>query len=630
MAITKTIEIDVDSSSAEKDVKKLISSFEELGKDANKSINNIEKGLESTEKATKSLANGFKGVGVAIKAMGIGLVLEAFNILKDLFMSNQVIADKFGAVFKALSIAFNDFFNYINKNADGVVSFFKNIFENPVESLKKFGDLIKENIIERFNSALEVAGFMADALKKLFTGDFQGALKSVKEAGKEMVDVFTGVDDTTGKVGKLVDKTIDYAKATFNAAEALQKQENNAKRAVAIQAGLVEEYDRQAESLRQIRDDDSKSIDERIAANNKLAEVLQNQRKAMLAQANLQVQAAANQYNLNKSIENEVALIEAKNNVKAVEAQITGFVSEQKANENALNKEAIDLAKSRNETETELAINQKLFEAERLKNEEQKLIAQKEALENQKNLDLERLQSNIDLYKQGTQARVDAENEYALRKQEIDNAIITKEDEIRQYRLDKEKEKVEKEAELEQQRVAQKQAALDAILGLVNAETAVGRAALIAKQILGAKEMIMEARKTLTFSSMAAAKSAAAVAEGTAQTAKVGFPQNIPLLISYAAQAVGIFSAIRQAVSKSKSAAAMAGVGGGGGNVGNAPSVGGGGGSAPQFNVVGNSGVNQIAQTLGAQQPVMAYVVSNQVTTAQALDRNIIQNASMG
>lgn len=630
MAITKTIEIDVDSSSAEKDVKKLISSFEELGKDANKSINNIEKGLESTEKATKSLANGFKGVGLAIKAMGIGLVLEAFNILKDLFMSNQVIADKFGAVFKALSIAFNDFFNYINKNADGVVSFFKNIFENPVESLKKFGDLIKENIIERFNSALEVAGFMADALKKLFTGDFQGALKSVKEAGKEMVDVFTGVDDTTGKVGKLVDKTIDYAKATFNAAEALQKQENNAKRAVAIQAGLVEEYDRQAESLRQIRDDDSKSIDERIAANNKLAEVLQNQRKAMLAQANLQVQAAANQYNLNKSIENEVALIEARNNVKAVEAQITGFVSEQKANENALNKEAIELTKSRNETETELAINQKLFEAERLKNEEQKLIAQKEALENQKNLDLERLQSNIDLYKQGTQARVDAENEYALRKQEIDNAIITKEDEIRQYRLDKEKEKVEKEAELEQQRVAQKQAALDAILGLVNAETAVGRAALIAKQILGAKEMIMEARKTLTFSSMAAAKSAAAVAEGTAQTAKVGFPQNIPLLISYAAQAVGIFSAIRQAVSKSKSAAAMAGVGGGGGNVGNAPSIGGGGGSTPQFNVVGNSGVNQIAQTLGAQQPVQAYVVANNVTTAQALDRNIIQNASMG
>lgn len=127
---------------------------------------------------------------------------------------------------------------------------------------------------------------------------------------------------------------------------------------------------------------------------------------------------------------------------------------------------------------------------------------------------------------------------------------------------------------------------------------------------------------------MAAAKSSAAVAEGTAQTAKIGFPQNIPMLISYAAQAVGIFSAIRQAVSKSKAAAAQAGAGGSGGDVGSAPTVG--GGSAPQFNVVGNSGVNQIAQTLGNQQPVQAYVVANQVTTQQALDRNIVNNASLG
>lgn len=73
----------------------------------------------------------------------------------------------------------------------------------------------------------------------------------------------------------------------------------------------------------------------------------------------------------------------------------------------------------------------------------------------------------------------------------------------------------------------------------------------------------------------------------------------------------------------------------GGGSVGSAPSMkgGGSGGSAepaPQFNVVGNSGINQVAQTLGSQQPVQAYVVSNNVTTAQALDRNIIQNASIG
>lgn len=72
------------------------------------------------------------------------------------------------------------------------------------------------------------------------------------------------------------------------------------------------------------------------------------------------------------------------------------------------------------------------------------------------------------------------------------------------------------------------------------------------------------------------------------------------------------------------------------GSAGGAPSIasGGSGGTAPAaaptFNVVGNSGINQIAQTLGSQQPVMAYVVANQVTTQQALDRSIVQNASLG
>ena len=52
--------------------------------------------------------------------------------------------------------------------------------------------------------------------------------------------------------------------------------------------------------------------------------------------------------------------------------------------------------------------------------------------------------------------------------------------------------------------------------------------------------------------------------------------------------------------------------------------------AAPQFNVVGTSGQNQIAQSLGNQAPVKAYVVSNDVTTAQSLDRNIVKTATVG
>ena len=84
-------------------------------------------------------------------------------------------------------------------------------------------------------------------------------------------------------------------------------------------------------------------------------------------------------------------------------------------------------------------------------------------------------------------------------------------------------------------------------------------------------------------------------------------------------------------------AKALSSVGGGSApSGGNIPSGGGGGGSttmtAPSFNVVGASSTNQLAQTIGnqQQQPIKAYVVSNDVTSAQSLDRNIIQSASIG
>ena len=67
----------------------------------------------------------------------------------------------------------------------------------------------------------------------------------------------------------------------------------------------------------------------------------------------------------------------------------------------------------------------------------------------------------------------------------------------------------------------------------------------------------------------------------------------------------------------------------GGGDSGSGASGGGGGGGGsitPQFNTVGNNGINQLAQL--QQQPTMAYVVSGQVTSQQALDRNRVQNSS--
>ena len=67
--------------------------------------------------------------------------------------------------------------------------------------------------------------------------------------------------------------------------------------------------------------------------------------------------------------------------------------------------------------------------------------------------------------------------------------------------------------------------------------------------------------------------------------------------------------------------------GGAGGSNQIATPSGGGSASAPSFNVVGDSGISQLA---GLQmQPTQAYVVSGDITTAQSLDRNKIENATI-
>jgi len=71
------------------------------------------------------------------------------------------------------------------------------------------------------------------------------------------------------------------------------------------------------------------------------------------------------------------------------------------------------------------------------------------------------------------------------------------------------------------------------------------------------------------------------------------------------------------------------GGGGAGGSMGgiSAPSS-----AQPSINVVGASKTNAIAETIAqqGQQPIKAYVVANDVTTQQGLDRNIVSSASIG
>jgi hypothetical protein len=135
-------------------------------------------------------------------------------------------------------------------------------------------------------------------------------------------------------------------------------------------------------------------------------------------------------------------------------------------------------------------------------------------------------------------------------------------------------------------------------------------AVAIARTIISTKAANQAARATGTAGALATGGASVIAAEALVLRNNIG--AGISIASQIAATAKGISA-----------------LGGGGTPPSNDNSSDGGGGGSfsPNFNVVGNSGVNQLAQL--QQQPVQAFVVSGSVTTAQSLDRNRIENATL-
>lgn len=318
---------------------------EDLG-DIADGVNEIKSGAKEAEKGVGKFSTSLKNIG---KVSGVVFLLqEAFELLKDTLGKNQKVLDFFNTGVESLSIAFNDLFKFLNQNVGTVIDYFKGLFENPVQSLKNFGQAIVDNVIERVKSALDALGFLGDAVVKVFSGDFAGAAESAKSAGKELFDVVTGVNNTFDKVAEVVPKVVkgivDYTDNTVKLAKETVELNKAAEIAAVINQGLIEKYDRQAEQQRQLRDDETKTIEERIAANEKLGEILDEQAEKMLENAAAIERAAQAQYDKNDSDENFIALQEAKNEAAAIEAQIEGLRSEQLINRISLEREANEKA----------------------------------------------------------------------------------------------------------------------------------------------------------------------------------------------------------------------------------------------------------------------------------------------
>lgn len=644
MGQVKTFEILVKTDKATENIEGLTKEFDDFSKSVIKASENTSESVKGVEKASESSVGGVKKLTSFVKKSIIGVIIVAFAALREMVKENQKAVDFFNTAFEVGAIVISDLINFLSNNYDKAVGFFKDVFEKPSEYVSKLGDLIKENLIERFNSALEVVGHLADAFKNFFSGNFNAALESVKKAGVESLDVLSGIDNSLEKftegTKELAKQVEEYGANVLDVAKSNVELQKQSELALIRNQGLIEQYDRMAEQQRQIRDNETLSIEERIKANDELGRVLDEQEKLMKANAAIALSAAKIQYDRDKTnVEAKKAYLEALNEQAAIEAQVEGFRSEQQTNEKALQRELIELTKSRKEANEDLALSTKVFDAERIKDE----VKRQEALNNiyaqEDAAKLARLESDIKLYNDGTQAKVDAEIAFEQFKEEARQREIENEEKLQAAKdavelksIETKKATAESIAQIEADKRASQMQTLDQAISIANEESALGKALLVAKQILSAREAIIDAqasaRKAAQAVADASVKAAGAgvdISTGAAKAASAAPPPlNVPLIIAYAAQAVGIIASIRSATSKMKSA-----IPSGGGISIAAPSIP--QATVPQVNTVGSSGVNQLASVVESSmnRPIKAFVVSKDVSTAQEMDRNIISQAGI-
>tara|TARA_R100000655_G_scaffold55903_1_gene94022 strand:+ start:991 stop:2994 length:2004 start_codon:yes stop_codon:yes gene_type:complete len=179
-------------------------------------------------------------------------------------------------------------------------------------------------------------------------------------------------------------------------------------------------------------------------------------------------------------------------------------------------------------------------------------------------------------------------------------------------------------------------------LALERREKAKENAAIIAQMSIDGLRLVSDVAQLFAGKSEKAArrafniKKAADIAEATMSGYKavVSTFANAPGGVVLKGIQAGIAGGIAAAQIAKIASAKFKGGGDEGGDLGSdVPSggdEGGAGGSAalsPSFNIVGDTGLSQLAQI--QQQPMQAFVVSGDVTSAQSLDRNKIQNATI-
>ena len=602
MAVTKTINLEVNTKDAKKSLKGLEKGVDDVNKEVKETSKSTQQMGGTLDKVTggavskfnsfkgalTSVTTGFKSLKVAIIATGIGALLIAVTALGQAFTRSEEGQNKFAKILGVIGSVTGNLLDLLADLGESIIS----VFENPKQAIKDFANLIKENITNRFDGLLNLIPQIGKAIGLLFEGEFT---KAGKVAADAVGKVVLGIDSVTDSVNGAIESVKEFGEEIQADASAAAKIADQRAKAEKEARKLITERAQAEQDIARLREKavnkEKFTAEERIQFLEEAGQISADLAAKETEVAKLRLEAKLTENELTKSTTqdlNEAAQLEA--NVIQLETQRLNLQKRLSTELLTARREASAQAK-KDAKEEPVVVDEKLKKIQEI----QKAYKQKQEdadaeTELQKiALEQERKLAELDRLKATEEQKAEVISFYQNKIQDVKDKNAKQDEELGKLRT--------------QQALGDARNTFNQIAQLAGKDSKVGKAMAIASATISGVQGVMNAYTTAQKSPIT-----------------LGFPAYPTIQASLA----GLVAAKNIAAIKSINPS-----GGGGGSIPTQSS--GGGSTPPAFNVVGQSGETQLADAIGSQtqRPSRAYVVSNDVTTAQEMDRNIIEGASI-
>ena len=607
--VEKKIKISVNAKDAEKGIDGVTDSIESASAATSGLTGQLDKmtgGLVSSFKGVVSgIKNGVKAMNslkVAIAATGIGALVLAVGALTAAFRGSEEGQNKLAKIMSVIGVLTGNLVDLLADLGDGIIK----AFENPKEALQNFSNAIKDNITNRITGLLNLLPNLGKSISLVFQGKFKEAGKTAANAVGQVV---LGVENVTDKVKEAGQALSDFAKQNLEEAKQGAKVADMRAKADKIERDLIVERSKLESEIAALRLK-SRQEEEFSAAERKQALLDAQELEDSLLEKEteyLTLRAEAQSLENTFARSNKENLDAEANAIAAVNRMQASRLNQQRQTQRELNRlnkeierEQTALAKERTAAENEAA----KAAAERAKAEAAAKNKILEATLGVQDLEVMKAQQKYD-------ALIAEAKKYGLDETELVKARNAEINSINKKYYDQDA-KNKQDAEIAKLQIVA--GALNGLGKLVGEQTEAGKAISAAQAIIntytGATKALASAPPP--FNIIAAA---GVVASGIASVRSIyatDIPDTKPSSINVGGTTIG---------------------GGGGGSRAAAPTP-----NIPRpqglnasigFATSGANLGNQIAQSLQGTS-MRAYVVNQDIQSAQKLDRKIEETATFG